>query len=381
MFGKSYTLFTLFGFKVRLDLTWLILAVLIAWTLAEGWFPYHHPGLAREVYWAMGLTTGIALLLSIVFHELSHSLVARRYGLSISGITLFIFGGVAQMEREPGSPKAELLMAAAGPAASFVLAGVAYGLLLAARQVGLPTPVTGVVLYVVYMNAVLAIFNLIPAFPLDGGRVLRAILWHFKHDLRAATRVSSNLGKGLAFLLIGLGALSALGGNLIGGLWYLLIGMFLHGAAQQSYRHVVMREELRGETVDEFMTRNVVTVSPRTTLDELMDAYVYKYHFKMFPVTRDDMVLGWVGAQDVQQVHREEWPQTRVEAILHPVSDDNSVDPEAPALTALSLMNRTGQSRLMVIRDQRLKGVISIKDLLRFIARRTDQEGLTGGED
>ena len=206
MFGKTVTLFRVFGFEVKVDWSWLILGALIVWSLATGLFPAWYKGLERADYWAMGVAGAVGLFLSIVFHELWHSLVARRFGLDMRGITLFLFGGVSEMGDEPPSPKAEFFLAVAGPISSVVLAAVLLGLSYLLLGAGPMTPVTGVLKYLGYLNLVLAGFNLIPAFPLDGGRVLRAVLWGSWNDLRRATRVASSVGAGLGAGLMVLGA-------------------------------------------------------------------------------------------------------------------------------------------------------------------------------
>src|SRR5208282_1157904 len=217
--GHRFTLFSLFGFKVRVDISLLFLALLVTWSLASAVFPPQLPGLDRATYWWMGVAGTIGLFFSLIFHELSHSLVARRYGLPIRGITLFIFGGVAEMSDEPPSAKAEFWMALAGPAASILLALLAWALSSLGAAAGLPEPVTAVVAYLALINAILAVFNLVPAYPLDGGRVLRAALWWRKGDIVAATRSAARAGGAFALLLMGLGVLQVVTGNFVGGIW------------------------------------------------------------------------------------------------------------------------------------------------------------------
>jgi Zn-dependent protease len=208
--GKSWKLFTLFGFKVRLHISWLIIAVLLAWSLAQGYFPFVVKGLSAGTYWAMGIVGTIALFLCVVLHEFGHSIVARKYGLPMKGITLFIFGGVAEMEDEPQTPKTEFMMAIAGPAVSVVLGAIFYLFSLWGESLSWPMPVNQVLYYLGWINGVLAAFNLIPAFPLDGGRVLRSFLWSRRGNLRTATRTAAKVGSGFGMVLIGFGVLSIL---------------------------------------------------------------------------------------------------------------------------------------------------------------------------
>jgi Zn-dependent protease/predicted transcriptional regulator len=368
VFTKRFTLFRLLGFEVKIDLTWLLLALLVTWTLARGVFPAYFPGLSAETYWWMGIGGTAGLLVSIVFHELCHSLVARRYGLPIKGITLFIFGGVAEMEDEPPSPKAEFLMAVAGPVASIVLALLLAGAYTTAKQMSLPAAVTGVLYYLAYLNFLLAVFNLIPAFPLDGGRMLRAALWGWKRDIRWATRISSAAGSGFGLALIILAVLAVLQGNFIVGMWWFLIGLFIRTAAGMSYQRLLMQQTLRGEHVRRFMNASPVTAPRSISLQQLVEDYIYKHQHKMFPVVDNTTLAGCITTRDVKAIPREQWARTTVADVYKPCSGDNTIAADADALEALSLMTRTGNSRLMVVERGKLVGIIALKDLLRFLS-------------
>lgn len=373
MFGRGITIFRLFGFNIKVDISWLFLATLITLSLATGYFPYKYPDLQQQIYWWMGLVGAAGLFASIVFHELSHSLVARRYGMPIRGITLFIFGGVAEMEEEPPTAKAEFFMAVAGPIASGVLALAFYGLTRAAS--GAPVAVVGVTEYLAFINMLLAAFNLVPAFPLDGGRMMRAALWYWKGDLRWATRVASDAGSGFGFLLIALGLVNLLGGNWVGGIWYGLIGLFIRGAAASSYMQMRTRQFFEGEPVSRFMIRDPIVAPADITVQQLLDDYIYGHHHDLFPVTSDDRLLGCVGIAEVKTVPREKWDWTAVRDIMAGCSAENTISPDEDAVRALSLMRRTGNSRLMVVRDGRLVGLVTLKDLLHLISIKMDLEG------
>jgi len=222
----------------------------------------------------MGVAGVVGLFASIVLHELSHSLVARRYGVPMKGITLFIFGGVAEMEREPPNPKAEFLMAIAGPIASLLIAIACLGSYRLAQALGWPVEIQGVAGYLAWLNGTLVVFNLVPAFPLDGGRVLRSALWRWKENLQWATRITSQIGSGFGLALILLGVLALIGGNVIGGMWWILIGLFLRGAAGMSYRQLQIRQALEGERVSRFMNTEPVTVLAATTVKNLVEDYI-----------------------------------------------------------------------------------------------------------
>lgn len=368
-------LFRVFGFEVKLNLTWLLLAFLITWTLGAGLFPAEYPGLPRATHWWMGLAGAIGILFSIVFHELSHSLVARRFGLPIRGITLFIFGGMAEMEREPARPQVEFLMAVAGPTASLVLAGALLGIESVAASAGWPTPIVGVLHYLGLVNLVLAIFNLVPAFPLDGGRMLRAALWKWTGDLHSATRIASRIGAGFGIGLMVLGALAFIQGSFIAGMWWVLIGAFLRSAANSSYRQLLINDALGEKRVGDLMTRDPLTVPPETTIEQLLEDYVYRHHHKLLPVSSGRDLLGCVTVADVKQVPREQRATTTVGEVATPCSARNTVRPDMAVRELVMQMGRPGAaSRYMVVQDGRLLGVISLRDLNDYVALKLELE-------
>ena len=374
MFGHKTKLFKLFGFEVSADASWLFIVALISWTLAVGYYPYRYHGLSASDYWWMGIVSALALFGSIVVHEFSHSLVARRYGLPMKGITLFLFGGVAQMGDEPGDAKTEFRMAIAGPIASVVIGCVFYAIYLAGGTAW-SVPVGGVIAYLAWINWILAAFNLIPAFPLDGGRVLRSALWHWKGDLPGATRIASAIGSGFGMVLIILAVWQLFVGSFINAMWYFLLGLFLRNAAEQSYRQLVVRKTLEGEPVRRFMNANPVTVSPDLSIEDLVENYIYTKHFKMFPVVADSQRLaGCVTTSAVKSVPRAEWRSHSVREVLQPCTPQNTIGPDADAVQALAQLGKTGQSRLMVVDRDRLLGVLALKDLMGFLTAKLDLE-------
>ncbi len=375
MFGKKIHLFTLLGFDVSIDLTWILLALLVTWSLAKGVFPHYFGGLAQSTYWWMGAAGALGLFISIVFHEFCHSLVARQFGMPMKGITLFIFGGVAEMSDEPPSAKSEFLMAIAGPLSSVLLGGVLFGVGRLGQAAGVREPVNAVFLYLAFLNVILAGFNMIPAFPLDGGRVLRSILWRVKKDLRWATRIASAFGSAFGMVLIILGVLSFFTGNLIGGIWYFLIGWFIRNASQMSYKQVLIRNALGGEQVERFMQREPVTVPPGTSIEGLVNDYFYRFHYKMFPVANGEGLVGCVTPKQVREMPREQWSQHHVDELTVPCSKQNTISPHADAMQALSTMNQTGNSRLLVVEENHLVGIVTLKDMLKFLSLKIDLEG------
>jgi Zn-dependent protease/CBS domain-containing protein len=374
MFGKKIHLFTLFGFDVGIDFTWFLLAILVAWSLASYLFPVYYKGYSTGIYWAMGVAGAVGLFFSIVFHEFWHSIVARRFGLPMKGITLFIFGGVAEMGDEPANAKTEFLMAIVGPLSSAVLGGIFLLLYWGVSAARGPMAVWGVLQYLGWLNFLLAVFNLVPAFPLDGGRVFRSILWGAKGDLRWATRVAAAFGSGFGILLIALGLVSFLFGAFVTGVWYFLIGLFVRGAARMSYRQVLIRQALAGETVARFMQPNPVVVPSSLSVSELVNDYIYRYHHRMFPVTSDGTLVGCISTQQVRRVPREQWDRYTVQDVLAPCSLENTIPPHTDAMEALSIMNRTGNSRLLVVEGDHLAGIITLKDMLKFLDLKMDLE-------
>lgn len=374
MFGKRIRLFKLLGFEVRLDISWFVLAILIAWTLAKGFFPHYYKDLSESIYWWMGIAGTLGLFISIILHELSHSVVARNYDIHMKGITLFIFGGVAEMDEEPPSPKAELLMAIAGPLASILIGLISYQIYILGQHHRWPVSVYGIFGYLAFINGVLAAFNLLPAYPLDGGRVFRSALWYWKNNIKWATRVSSQIGSAFGVGLIILGVFYLLIGNFIGGIWWALIGFFLRSASQMSYRQLFIREAFGGERVKRFMKTDPITVSTSTSVEQLVEEYFYKYHFKMFPVLDNTRLVGCVTTSQIKEIPKESWKHRKVGDIVIRCTNENSVGPEADAMEALTTMYKSGNSRLMVVADDKLVGILSLKDMMKFLSIKLDLE-------
>ena len=374
MFGKRMKLFKLLGFEVRVDASWLVIAVLVTWSLASGLFPYLYPGISREAYWTMGVLGALGLFASIVAHEFCHSLVARKVGIPMKGITLFIFGGVAEMGDEPPTARAEFMMAIVGPLSSMAIGAVFYLIYRYGESAGWGTPVNGVIYYVAYINGILAAFNLLPAFPLDGGRVLRSILWGAKGNLRWATRVSSTIGAAFGLGLIFLGIYKFVTGDVIGGVWMFLIGMFLRNAAQMSYQQLLVRKALEGEPVRRFMNPDPVTVQSSMTVEKLVEDYIYKYHHKMFPVMEGEKLVGCITTRQVKEIPREDWARETIREAASPVSAENTISPATDAVKALAMMNQGGVGRLLVVEGGRLVGLVTLKDLLDFFSLKVELE-------
>jgi Zn-dependent protease/CBS domain-containing protein len=387
MFGNRWRLFRLLGIPISVDASWLIILALLTLSLARGFpvllrefFPGATPELAPYEYWVMGLVTALAFFVCILLHELGHAVMARSRGMPIRGITLFLFGGVAELGDEPPSAATEFLMAVAGPVVSLVLAVAFWVLAEVGYRAAWPAPAVLVLGYLALINGMVLLFNLIPAFPLDGGRVLRSILWGTTGDLRRATRWAAMAGQVFAWVLMAWGVVQFFSGNWLGGIWTGLIGLFLHRAAQSSYQQVLVRQALQGEPVRHFMTTEPIVVPPSLDLLHWVEDFVYRYHRKAFPVAADGHLQGLITTRALAGLPRAEWPQHRVGEVMRQDLRAVTISPDADALQALGKMQRTGLSRLLVTEGDRLVGVISLKDLLRFLDLKMHLESPEGPE-
>jgi Zn-dependent protease/CBS domain-containing protein len=360
------TLFRVAGIRISLDISWFIIFALVLLALSAGYFPRNFPGQEPQTYWIAGFVATLLFFASVLIHELSHSLVAIRAGLEIPEITLFIFGGVSRLSQEPKDPVTELRIALVGPLSSFVLAAVFWVLKTILRGFE-PSLIVAVLGYLAWINLALGVFNLIPGFPLDGGRVFRAIWWWKTGSLTRATKIASDIGKGFAVALMVLGGLQIFGGALISGLWLVFIGMFLRGMSVRGYEEVVIRQALEGVHVEEVMVRDVVSVPPNLTVAALVHDYILKYAYRGFPVVENGRVLGVVSIAAVKDVPPEEQPSTRVEEIMVPTSEAMLIGAKASLAEALVRMSRDGEERLLVASQGRLQGMVTKTGLLRFV--------------
>lgn len=375
MFWTRFQICRVFGFPIYVDISWFVIALLVTWSLATAAFPQWTPDQETVTYWIMGVCGALGLFVSILAHELGHALAARKYGVEMRGITLFIFGGVAEMAEDTPSAEAEFVVAVAGPIVSVVLGLAFLGLAIVGSAMNLSGAVLGVVGWLGVINLVLVAFNMIPAFPLDGGRVLRALLWYWTESLRRATRITSAIGGAFGMALIILGVLVLITGQFVSGIWFILIGLFLRFAAQQSYQQVIVRRALQGEPIRRFMTTEPVTVDPNLSIEELVERYIYRVHHKMYPVVDSDgRVVGCITTRQVSEVPREQWSASRVADVMVPVADENTIHPDADAMQAMTRLNQSGQSRLMVVDGDRVVGVLSLKDLMTFLSLKVELE-------
>lgn len=387
MFKNAVDVFDIFGFRVSIDPSWLLIAALLIWSLSSSYFPSVLPGLTRSDYVAIGTASMLAMFASLIAHEVSHSLVARLFGLKVGGITLFIFGGVAELETEPVSPKSEFWIAIAGPAMSFAIAGGAYVTANALAGMAVSTVLVEIFNYLALVNLILGGFNLVPAFPLDGGRIMRAILWQLKGNLFSATRVASSFGSAFGFLLIVAGIFSLFSSDAIGGLWQILIGFFVVGASRGAYRQLVVSEALREQTVSALMTRKPVTAEPDQSIRHLVEDIILKNNKSFVPVVEGDHVLGYIDTALAGSIDNDNWSNTLVEDVYEPAGQLNTTGLSTPMEKVFAKMVSSGRGKLMVVEDGVLHGVLSLSDLMTYLAirdglgltnKKTDSFGATG---
>ena len=368
--AKGIKLFRILGIQISIDYTWFLVFVLIAWSLGFGYFPFHYPGMGRFTYFFMGLVSSLLLFACVLIHELSHSYTANRLGLDIKEITLFIFGGLARLTREPEDAGVELRIALAGPVASAFLAALFF---LASRAVPAASyPVASAVLKYLYMiNIVLVVFNMIPGFPLDGGRVLRAIWWMKTGDIEKATVVASRIGKGFAILLIIMGFLQIATGNFVGGLWSVFIGVFLQQAAQSGYQQILIKKALEGVKVKDVMSKGAVTVDEETRLSQVVEDFFFRYHYASFPVLSGNRTVGILTLNGVRGVKKERWAETAVREVMQRLTPDDVLSPEDSALHALTMLAESPIGRFPVLDKAEIVGVLSRSDIMNMMEVRS----------
>ena len=369
---KGVQVFKIIGIDIKINYTWFIIFGLVTWSLASGYYPNKIPGMNVSVYWLMGIFSSVLLFTSVLAHELSHSFVAKKHGLNIKSITLFIFGGVAQIEQEPKDAKTEFKIAIAGPACSFFLSFLFGYMKLVGMRIGMSLPLLVVFGYLSFINGMLGIFNLVPGFPLDGGRVLRSFWWHKTGDLRRATQIASNAGKVVATILIILGFINVFGGDLIGGIWLIFIGMFLQQASEAGYQQVLIRKALGGIKVEEVMTKHVITVDENTIISDLIEKYFFIYRFASFPVVSGRKLIGIISLHDIKELPRENWFTTRVGDVMEKITEDTVVHPHDDATSVLNKMVQIGKGRMPVVLAGHLIGIISRKDIMSILRIRAD---------
>lgn len=368
MFSKAFKIATLQGFDIRIDPSWGLIAALITWSLSTQFFPAVYPGASASVYFLLALLAMLGFFTSLILHEMSHSVVARRFGVEIKGITLFIFGGVAELGSEPKTAVSEFWIAIAGPLMSFALA-IAFWLL--ARMGGLLAPgmaLNHVLEYLALINMVLAVFNLLPAFPLDGGRIFRAYLWSRSRDLLQATAFATQVSSWFAYALIIFGVIGMFSGNPVASLWQVLIGIFVLAAAKGTYSRQLQEAAFKDKTVALLMTCDPVSVLPEVSLQHLADQVMLSGRKSFVPVVLGDVLLGYADTGLLAQTPRENWSATHVGDVYVPADASNTVSPEMPAAELMARVSSTGRRKFLVAEGRQLLGVVTLSDLMGYLA-------------
>ncbi len=365
----SIPLGRILGIPIGLDYSWFLIFGLITWSMAVGYYPAEYKNWPIVQYWIVAAVTAIMLFVSVLLHELGHSVVAMSYKIRVRSITLFIFGGISQIETEPTGAMAQFWISIAGPAVSFALAVFFFMLQPVFREV---VPLLALGTYLVYINFVLGVFNLIPGFPLDGGGVFRAVVWGITHNRRRATLIAANLGRFIAYLFIILGVWQMFAGNFMNGLWIAFIGWFLESAARGQVQQLSLHTMLAGHKVSQAMNRQYTVIPADTTLQRLVDDHILGSGRRSFVVKRNNEAVGLLTLHHIKDVPRTEWPTTTTAQAMIPIERTKRLQPDAELGTALEEMDRDGVNQLPVMVDGQIQGMLSREDVITFL--RTLQE-------
>ena len=364
MFRHTIPIGRIFGITIELDYTWFLIFGLLTWLLAVSYFPVEYKGWSTGEYWLIAAGTSLLLFVSVLLHELGHSIVAGRYGTRVPRITLFIFGGVSQMAAEPDNPAAEFWIAIAGPVVSFALAALCWEIepLFSFSQ-----PLFALVEYLALINLVLGVFNLVPGFPLDGGRVFRAIVWRATGRFHRATVIAGVTGRFFGFFFIFGGVWMALSGQFFNGLWIAFIGWFLESAASSQIQQEAMKHLLGDHTVREAMSHDFPEVPGDISLQELVDKHILAGGGRSFVVSHGNGSAGMITLAGIRAIPREVWSTTNASQVMIPVEKLHTVLPDAQLWTAMEKMGRDGVNQLPVIGHDGLIGMLSREDIVHYL--------------
>ena len=367
MFRHAIPIGRILGISIDLDYSWFLVFGLMTWILAASYYPAEYKNWSVAEYWFIGAITAVMLFVSVLLHELGHSVVAKRYGIAVPRITLFIFGGVSEIATEPTSAGAEFWIAAAGPAVSFALALIFWELRPLLINAG---PLLALVRYLALLNLVLGVFNLVPGFPLDGGRVFRSILWGITKDFKRSSAIATVTGRFFGFFFIFFGVWQAIGGNVLNGLWIAFIGWFLESAAASQGRNQLFKDLLGTHKVAEVMNQDFTRISGNVTLQELVDKNVLAHGRRCFVVANDKGPVGLITLSTIKEVPRSAWPTTSVVQAMIPMEKIISIQPNAPLWTALEKMGHDGVNQLPVRNgdgENGIVGMLSRDDLVHYM--------------
>ena len=368
MFSKSKKIVTLQGFDIKIDPSWVLIAALITWSLSTQYFPQTLPGETPTMYFVLAFTAMLAFFASLILHELAHAIVARQHGVEMTGITLFIFGGVAEMQSEPKTPRSEFLIALAGPVMSIALAVGFWVLARMTALINAEAELVELLGYLALINLVLAIFNLLPAFPLDGGRIFRAYIWGRSNNLMEATKAATRVSSVLAYMIIGLGVISLFSNGGIGALWLMMIGLFVLSAAKSTYQQQFAKRAFTGKTVGSLIGTKSFTATPDINLSELVNQVMLRHQVSFVPVTEAGKLLGYVDGDVLSRIDRENWPSTQVGDVFVVLDAENSIDRDMTVEALLKRIAETRRRKYLVMNDGNLAGVITLADLTGYLA-------------
>lgn len=362
---------SLIGIPIILHYTWFIAFILISWTLATGYMPNQYPGLSELTYWIIGFVSSFLLLVSVLIHELSHSYVAKKNNLPTSRIVLFIFGGVSQITEEPNDPAIEFKVSVVGPLTSFLLAAVFGIVWYSLEQMDLTKAILAPFQYGMFINILLGTFNLLPAFPLDGGRLLRAGLWQRTKNLVRATNIATKVGVAFSYLFMFIGFIFMVRGALISGIWFIFIGWFLKNGSESSLKQTVVGDALAGFTVGDVMTKEIDVIPINATVNEIVETF-FKFKHGGFPVIENDELAGCVTIHDVKKIQKENWEDVKAGQIMTPKDQLILTDSEEAILDAMTKMSKHNIGRLPVVEQGKLVGIISRSDVMHIIKTKTE---------
>jgi Zn-dependent protease/predicted transcriptional regulator len=363
--GKnSIRLGRIFGIPIGVDYSWFLVLILFTWTFAVGYYPTEFKNWSTVEYWVVGGITSLLLFVSVLLHELGHSLIALRYKIPVRSITLFLFGGISQIGAEPVSAVSEFWIAITGPLISFLIAGICW--LLTFITAGF-APLFAIIKYLAYINLILGVFNLIPGYPLDGGGVLMSIVWGVTHDRHRAMVAATTIGSFIAFLFIIYGVFEVFTGNLIDGIWIAFIGWFLYSASRGQVMQERVKESLSGHKVSEIMSQSYTIVQTDTTLQSMVDEHILGGSRRSFIVERGEEVVGLLTVHQLRDIPKEQWINTRVEEVMIPKSKWKQIKPETELWDAMEAMERDGVNQLPVMTDGEIAGMLTREDIITYL--------------
>ncbi len=356
---------SIYGIPLTFDFSWFLVLFFITWILAGSYFPNEYKGWSKIYYWAVGAATAFFFFLSVLLHEIGHSIAAKKYNYKVKKVKLFIFGGISEIPEEPKNPKEEFVISVAGPAVTFLLALIFYGLAFLTKN--------NVHLYALFhylglINLLLGIFNILPGFPLDGGRILRAIIWHKKKDFDKATQITAGIGRVFGFIVISIGFFEIMAGYFIDGVWLSFIGWFLESAAFAQLQKEKISKYFEGHTVEEAMSKSYGLVPADTTISEFIQNDILIRHRRAFIVEDKGKNIGLLTIHDIKKIPQDKWETATVTDVMKPLNEVKIVDINYPLEEALKEMNLDGVNQMPVMEENKIVGMLNRESILSFLS-------------